>query len=494
MKAFSQPNFLHSYPSLSIESLAKRSLDTEVEDVVKLIDRGTVDSLGAFAVLISPKATVHLESLAQRSQQLTQQYFGKTIRLFAPLYLSNECINICTYCGFSRNNSIPRTTIPVDDVVEQTQKLALQGFRSVLLVAGEHPRYVSNGYIQSCIERSLPHIPSLSLEIGPLETDDYRPLVKAGSEGLVVYQETYHLPTYREVHTGGPKKDYHWRIEAPERAYAGGFRRLGIGVLFGLYDWRYEALALAAHACYLRQHCWKAFLSLSLLRLRPASGGFQPDPRYAMSDREFTQLICALRLFLPHVGIVLSTRESSRLRDGLISLGVTTMSAGSSTEPGGYAQFDELNWAPPESQAGEQFHIADERSPQIIADVIRNKGYEPVWKDFDQSLVVSSGALQSLPSSPSTLPSSSAPAESQPPPNLENALSPQNSITVEANGRRFILTPAKQHLSDFIQSQGLAPEHVVVERNRTALSPEEARSTVLHDGDCLEIVRIVAGG
>ena len=220
-----------------------------------------------------------------------------------------------------------------------------------------------------------------------MESAAYVPLVQAGCEGLIVYQETYHPETYAEMHTAGPKKNYAWRMDTPERAYAAGFRRLGIGALLGLYDWRYEAIAVAAHARYLTCKCWKASISISLPRMRPAAGGFQPDPCYAMSDRDLVQLICALRLFLPHVGIVLSTRESSQLRDGLVCLGVTTMSAGSSTEPGGYAKFDENEWAPIAEQSGEQFAVADERSPDTVASMICSKGYEPVWKDFDQSLV-----------------------------------------------------------------------------------------------------------
>ena len=483
--------FSQRYPSLPLEALVEQSLDAGDAAVAACVDRGEVTTLEAFAMLLSPKVSAdHLERLAQRSQRTTQQYFGKTIRLFAPLYLSNECINICKYCGFSRNNSIPRTTLNVDTVVEQTQKLAGQGFRSLLLVAGEHPRYVSNGYVQECIESCLPYMPSLSLELGPLETEDYRPLVQAGSEGLVVYQETYHPPTYRDVHTAGPKKNYSWRLDAPERAYAAGFRRLGIGALFGLYDWRYEALALAAHAHYLQQSCWKAFLSLSLLRLRPAAGGFQPDQRYAMNDRELVQLICALRLFLPHVGIVLSTRESPQLRDGLIPLGITTLSAGSSTEPGGYAKFDEQQWASKESQPGEQFHIADERSPGTIAEVIRSKGYEPVWKDFDQSLATPTVQSAPLRGSATVDASTLIPPISE----GESANGCSDLIEIEVNGKAFKITHDNKALRDFIQSQGLVLDQVVVERNRRALTSGEACRTLLEDGDRLEIVRIVAGG
>jgi len=377
-----------------VEALAQQARDSGPASAEAVLACGRARTLGEFAALLSPAAGERVETLAQRSQQLTQQHFGKTIRLFAPLYLSNECVNICKYCGFSRHNDIPRITIPVEQVVEQTRKLARQGFRHVLLVAGEHPKYVSNGYVEACIRQTLPIMPSVAIELGPMETPGYVPLVQAGAESLIVYQETYHEATYRDLHTAGPKKHYNWRMDTPERGYAGGFRRLGIGALFGLYDWRYEAIAVAAHAQYLLRRCWKAQVSISLPRMRPAAGGFQPEPKYFMNDREMVQLVCALRLFLPHVGITLSTREPPALRDGLMNLGVTLMSAGSSTEPGGYDHFDETNWSAEEEQPGEQFHIADERPPRVIAEVIRSKGYEPVWKDFDQSLATAGEAAE----------------------------------------------------------------------------------------------------
>lgn len=345
---------------------------------------GRIRTLEEFAALLSPAAAAHLETLGRHSQALTRRHFGKVIRMFAPLYLSNECINVCKYCGFSRHNSIPRITLPLDAVEREGRLLAARGFRSLLLVAGEHPKFVSNGYVADGIRRLLPLFPSIALELGPLETQDYRPLVAAGAEALVVYQETYHEPTYVELHTAGPKRHYAWRMDTPERGYAAGFRRLGIGALFGLHDWREEAISVAAHALHLLKHCWKAQVTISLPRLRPAAGGFQPkDP---MTDRQLVQLVCALRLLLPHVGLVLSTRESPRLRDGLFPLGITHMSAGSSTEPGGYSHFDEATWTPG-AQPGEQFHIADERPPEAVAAVLRARGYEPVWKDFDRALV-----------------------------------------------------------------------------------------------------------
>jgi 2-iminoacetate synthase len=255
-------------------------------------------------------------------------------------------------------------------------------------------------------------IPSVSLEVGPMEMEEYRPLVAAGADGLVVYQETYDRKVYVEVHTAGPKKDFDWRLETPERAYAAGFRRLGISALYGLADWRQEAICAAAHAAYLLRHCWKAQLTISLPRLRPCAGEFQPLTQ--MSDRDLAQLVCAFRLMFPDVGLVLSTRESARLRDGLIPLGITLMSAGSHTEPGGYTGAGReklhqtvrgrmIGLSPANGVNGEgasggtnrtritdatgQFEVSDDRSPKEVASLLQKLGYEPVWKDWDAALV-----------------------------------------------------------------------------------------------------------
>jgi len=366
-------------------------------------------SLADFAALLSPAAQQRLPELAAASQSLTRQRFGRVVRLFAPLYLSNECINNCAYCGFSRDNPILRVTLSVDEVVREARALAAEGFRNILLVAGEHPKFVAGSYLESCVRAVRQVVPSVSLEVGPMEAAEYEPLVRAGSDGLVVYQETYDRDVYARMHTAGPKRDFNWRLETPERAYAAGFRRLGIGALFGLAAWHLEAISVAAHAQYLLRHCWKSQVTISLPRLRPCAGEFQPPT--TLADRELTQLICAMRLFLPDAGIVLSTREPARLRDGLIPLGVTLISAGSHTEPGGYtgagrgnvhktergriraldaSEFAEAEQKPRTSATG-QFDIADERSAAEVAGMLRLKGYEPVWKDWDRALGEAAG-------------------------------------------------------------------------------------------------------
>ncbi len=355
--------------------------------------------LNRFDALISSKSDLELEELAQQAHGLTLKNFGRTMRLFAPLYLSNECINNCRYCGFSRDNPILRVTLNLEQVAAEGRHLAREGFRNVLLVAGEHPKFVGQTYLADCIRALAPDFSAISIEVGPMETAEYAPVVRAGAEGLVVYQETYDRETYADLHTAGPKRDFNWRLDCAQRGYDAGFRRLGIGALFGLCRWQEEALSLAAHVEYLLKHCWQAQITVSLPRLRPAAGEFHPP--FSMTDRELAQLICAFRIAFPEVGLVLSTRERAALRDALAPLGVTMMSAGSHTEPGGYTGqgTDELHRTlrgrivAPEFENGEdkratgQFEISDDRSPAEVAASLRRSGFEPVWKDWDAGLL-----------------------------------------------------------------------------------------------------------
>jgi 2-iminoacetate synthase len=401
-------SFFAELKSLPVATLLARAQSAREASVRAALSRSEL-SLPDFASLISPAAQEFLPVMAQRAHRLTQQRFGKVIRLFAPLYLSNECINNCRYCGFSRDNSILRVTLTLDEVSREAQALKDQGFRNILLVAGEQPKFVSTHYLADCVRSLHTDFPSVSLEVGPLETDDYRSLVAAGADGLVVYQETYDREVYAEIHTSGPKRDYDYRLETPERAAMAGMRRLGIGALFGLADWRHDIICLAAHAQYLLRHCWKSYLTISLPRLRPHAGS-RFEPRSNLTERELVQVICALRLMFPDVGLVLSTRERPALRDGLIPLGITMISAGSHTEPGGYTGAGRehthlttrgkiaAGTTPPFSpcathsnsatNATVQFDIADERSPHEMAQVLQRLGYEPVWKDWDAALTV----------------------------------------------------------------------------------------------------------
>ena len=328
-------------------------------------------TLADFAALLSPVAFSRIEDLARRSHETTVRRFGRTVRLFAPLYLSNECVSVCTYCGFSAENQIARRTLSPAEVLDEARELKRRGFRHLLLVSGEHARVVSKDYLVDCVRTLAPEVPSISIEVQVWDTATYSRLVEAGCEGLVVYQEAYDRSTYEAVHRKGKKRNYDWRLAALDRGAEAGIRHLGIGALLGLHpDWRAEALALAVHARALMRRWWRCDVTISLPRLRPAAGGF--EPREPVSDREFVQLLCALRLLMPDVGISLSTREAPAFRDALVRLGVTQVSAGSHTEPGGYA-------AP--SDAEPQFEISDTRSPAEVAAVLRGAGYDPVWMD-----------------------------------------------------------------------------------------------------------------
>jgi 2-iminoacetate synthase len=355
-----------------------------------------------FERMLDERSGGSLETLARQSQQLTRRHFGRTMRLFAPLYLSNECVNNCSYCGFSRDAKILRTTLSVEQVVREAKHLHAQGFRNLLLVAGEHPKFVSEGYLQDCLDALKPFIPTLAIEVGPMEDHQYTEIVAHGAEGLIVYQETYDRAVYQTLHTAGPKKNFDWRLDCPERAYAGGFRRIGIGALFGLADWKHEALALCAHLEYLYKHCWKAQLTVAFPRMRPYAGNYEymPDPALFLPDKAFVRLIAAFRILFPQVGIVVSTREPAPLRDAIAALGVTHMSAGARTEPGGYTGAGsedlhltikgrrvELEQKSGCEKATEQFQIHDTRSAAEIATMLRSRGLDPVWKDWDEVLL-----------------------------------------------------------------------------------------------------------
>lgn len=367
-------------------SAAADLLGTDLAGLRELVDRATptdVDralaasrrDLRDFSALISVPAAARLEDLATAAHRLTLQRFGRTVRLFAPLYLSSECVSTCTYCGFSAGNPITRRTLEPEEARAEAEELAGRGFRHLLLVAGEHARIVNRDYLVACVEAIAPVVDELSVEVQVWDTDMYRRLLAAGCDGLVVYQETYDRSTYADVHLRGKKRNYDWRIAAPDRGGEAGMRRLGIGALLGLHDdWRSEAIALATHAAALTRRWWRSEISVALPRLRPAAGGFEPaDP---VRDDHLVQLMCALRLTLPDVGITLSTREPAELRDALVPLGVTTLSAGSSTEPGGYTTPD---------RSDPQFEVSDHRSPAEVAVALRAAGYDPVWKDWQRS-------------------------------------------------------------------------------------------------------------
>jgi 2-iminoacetate synthase len=363
--------------AVDLAALRAHAAGATAGDVDRALGRERRD-LSDFAALLSDRAGEpdRLEAMAALARRTTLRRFGRTMHLFAPLYLSNECVSVCTYCGFSAGNDIARRTLSPDEVAAEARALADKGFRHVLLVAGEHARIVSKAYLRDCVAALAPIVAQVSLEVQVWDTGTYRDLVAAGADGLVVYQETYDRATYAAVHRLGKKRNYDWRLAAPDRGAEAGMRRLGIGALFGLHDdWRAEALAVAAHARALLRRWWRTEVSVALPRLRPCAGSPGPPPG-TLDDRRFVQLLCALRLLLPDVGIVLSTREAPEFRDAVVPLGITQLSAGSHTEPGGYTG---------PSDAEPQFAVADERSPSEVAAVLRSAGYDPVWKDWQRS-------------------------------------------------------------------------------------------------------------
>lgn len=326
-----------------------------------------------FLSLLSPQMTdTQLEQLAQRAHRITSRRFGRTILLYTPLYLSNECCNSCRYCGFSASRTIPRRTLKQHEIRREAEILHRQGFRHLLLLTGEAPHRVGLDYLEQSVTTVRPFCGSVSLEVFPLELSGYRRMVSGGVDGLTLYQETYDRELYQRLHPYGPKSDFGYRLNAPERAGQAGMRRIGIGALLGLGDSALEMFFCGLHGRFLARSFWRSQVTISFPRMRPAEGGFQP--KHPVNDRRLTQFICAMRLFLPDVGLVLSTRESAALRNSLLPLGITQMSAGSSTSPGGYSA---------ELPDSEQFTIADRRSAEQLAGYLQSRGYDPVWKDWD---------------------------------------------------------------------------------------------------------------
>ncbi|MBV8203720.1 MAG: 2-iminoacetate synthase ThiH [Candidatus Eremiobacteraeota bacterium] len=364
-------SFAKVFSPQAIARALERAEHAKAADVRAALDSGAPDA-ASFAALLSPQAASMLEEIAQAAHRATVARFGKTIALYAPLYLSNDCVCTCTYCGFSLGLDIARKTLRIDEVMREAQLLAGQGFRNLLLVSSEHPKLVPPSYVAQCVRETKRVAHYVALEIAAAEVPEYRQYVEAGCDGVVLYQETYDPEVYARHHQGGPKKRYAWRMDALERAAEAGVRHLGAGVLLGLADWRFDGLALIEHARYLQRHAWRSVVNVSLPRINPAAGDYTPAK--PVSDAQFVQLICALRIALPMAGIVLSTRETAALRDRLVPLGITHMSAGSSTEPGGYAE---------PGTSGEQFHLEDVRSSVVVAHALRELGYDPVFKDWE---------------------------------------------------------------------------------------------------------------
>ena len=337
----------------------------------------TKRTLEDFKALISPAGAPYLEQMAQLSRQATLKRFGSVIQMYVPLYLSNECNNICTYCGFSYDNKVKRKTLNTLEIMQEVARIKEMGYDHVLLVTGEHNLKVDVAYFKAVLKLIRPHFSLISMEVQPLDSGEYEELKLYGLNTVLVYQETYHKEDYKKHHPKGKKSNFNYRLETPDRIGASGIHKIGLGVLIGLEDWRTDTFFTALHLNYLEKKYWQSKYSISFPRLRPFSGGL--EPKVEMSDTELVQLICAYRLFNEELELSISTRESEKFRNNVLKLGITSMSAGSKTNPGGYVV---------DPQSLEQFEISDERSPQEIAAMIRAQGYEPVWKDWDNCLML----------------------------------------------------------------------------------------------------------
>lgn len=344
-----------------------------VDDVRKSM-RKDKRNLDDFLTFLSPAAATELEEMAQLTQQITQRRFGKTIQLYAPLYLSNECQNICTYCGFSMDNKIKRKTLSNTELLLEAMALKSMGINHVLLVSGEANKTVEINYFKNAIVLLKPYFAQISIEVQPLLLEEYQILQEEGVNAVLVYQETYHQEVYKTYHPKGKKSNFEYRLDTPDRIGQAGIHKIGLGVLLGLEDWRVDSFFNALHIDYLEKHYWRTKYSVSFPRLRPAEG--VSTPNFIMEDRDLLQLICAYRLWNENLEISISTREREKFRDHIIPIGVTSMSAASKTNPGGYVV---------DPQSLEQFEISDERSMETIQDIIRKAGYDPIMKDWEMS-------------------------------------------------------------------------------------------------------------
>jgi 2-iminoacetate synthase len=327
-----------------------------------------------FMVLVSPAAANHLEEMAQLSRRFTQERFGKTISMYIPMYVSNACNNKCVYCGFNHDNPFARTILTMEQIEEECKAIKRLGpFENLLLVSGECPSKCNIDYFERMMKVCRPYFHNLTIEVQPLKMEEYERLTHFGLNGVVCFQETYHRENYKKYHPAGMKSIYEWRLNGYDRMGQAGVHKIGMGVLIGLEEWRADVTMMARHLRYLQKHYWRTRYSVNFPRMCPAESGFQPN--VIMTDRELAQLTFAFRLFDHDVDISYSTREGALFRNHMMQLGVTSMSAGSQTDPGGYSSC-------PESL--EQFEITDSRTPDEVTSDIRRLGYDVVWKDWDE--------------------------------------------------------------------------------------------------------------
>ena len=365
------------------EELEKISWDDTTARIMAMTDADVRRALGKehcsvddFMALVSPAAAPYLEDMARLSRHYTEERFGKTISLFIPLYLTNSCTNSCVYCGFHISNPMARTILTPEQMEDEFRAIkALGPFENILLVTGENPAKAGVPYLARALDIAKRYFDNLKIEVMPLKAEEYAELVGHGLNGVICFQETYNKARYNVYHPRGMKSRFDWRVNAFDRMGQAGVHSIGMGVLIGLEDWRTDVTMMAYHLRYLQRHYWRTKYSVNFPRMRPAeNGGFQPN--VIMTDRELAQVTFAMRIFDHDVDISYSTREPAFIRDNMATLGVTTMSAESKTEPGGYYTYP---------QALEQFHVSDERTAREIFARLRELGREPVWKDWDAS-------------------------------------------------------------------------------------------------------------
>lgn len=367
-------SFTSHWQQQSWQQLQLQSRNYSQDQVLSVLDKALLN-ISDLQALLSPAALLLLPQIATKAQQLTRQRFGYAVQLYAPLYLSNLCANECTYCGFSLSQKVKRRTLNYAEVEQECQAIKELGIDQVLLVTGEHERKVGMPYFREVLPLIRRYFSSVQLEIQPLTTTEYKELKTLGIDAVMLYQETYNAAAYQQYHLKGKKTDIFWRLDAPDRVGKAGIDKIGLGILLGLTDWRTDAILLAQHLQYLQKYYWQSRFSLSVPRIRPCSGGTAVS--HPISDKELIQLICAFRLFAPELEISLSTRESAIFRQHVTPLAITSLSAGSKTQPGGYSV---------EPENLQQFSIDDTRSPDMLAQALMQQALQPVWKDWEPYL------------------------------------------------------------------------------------------------------------
>ena len=365
------------------EELDKISWERTTEEIYAKTEADVRRALGKgllnvedFKALVSPAAEPYLEVMAQLSRKYTLERFGRTMSMFIPLYITNSCTNSCVYCGFHASNPMKRTILTMEEIENELKAIKRLGpYENLLIVTGENPVKAGVPYLAKALDIAKRYFSNLKIEVMPLSAEEYKELTGHGLNGVICFQETYNRARYNVYHPRGQKANFEWRVNGFDRMGQAGVHSIGMGVLIGLEDWRTDITMMAYHLRYLQKHYWKTKYSVNFPRMRPAENeGFQPN--VIMSDRQLAQVTFAMRIFDHDVDISYSTREPASIRDNMATLGVTTMSAESKTEPGGYYSYP---------QTLEQFHVSDERTAKEVTAALKGVGIEPVWKDWDQS-------------------------------------------------------------------------------------------------------------